>query len=627
MIPTNFRIILSRHWAFYLAIVGAIFILAVRFYSLQIVEQNIYREKSEKNSVKVETRIPVRGLIYDRNGRLIADNRPAFSVYLVPALTTPATVSTVAAVLGLKPRVIRQKLHTTRRFQPVKIARHVDQRTLTLLLENKLDLPGLEWKVEPRRNYIFSRSFAHVLGPLGEIGENELGKNPEYEQGDLVGKKGVERVMDAALRGKKGYRYLKVDALGRVVGEVSSGKDTPPIPGKDLYLTIDARLQLYADSLFGDRTGALVAINVQNGEVLTLVSRPNYDLGQYRELWHRLISDTLKPLFDRATQAAYPPGSTFKMVAAIAALNEGIITPYWTAFCPGYTRIGRRVVHCWFADGHGEINLISAIRNSCNVYFFQLGKKIGIDLWSKYSRKFLFGKKTGIELTSENPGLVPSREYYDRKYGPGRWTTGMLANLAIGQGELLVTPLQMAQFAMILANGGVYYPPHLRYRLVDKITGEVENYHPRPHRIEDIKPEVFQFVREGMRQVVAGGTGWRAGVYGLTGAGKTGTAQNPHGKPHAWYIGFAPYENPEIAVAVLVENGGSGGAVAAPIAGKFLRRYFYYRGLYDYQEEQRFLRALWAKRREQARQDSLQAAGALEPETGETPEIIEDEPQ
>jgi penicillin-binding protein 2 len=610
-----------RRLVFYGGILLVVLILTGGFYNLQILQENVYSGKSEENSVKRETQIPVRGLIYDRNGRLIVDNRPSFSLYLVPAQTTSQTTSALSEILGIDENQIKKNFRRSRRFQPIKIARYVDMSTLTILQENKLYLPGLEWKVEPKRHYYYNRSFAHILGTLGEIGEEELNANPEYEPGDLIGKKGVEQALDDQLRGKKGYRYVKVDALGRTVSaaeNLSPSKKATPLPGYNLYLSIDARLQLFTDSLFGDHTGALVAIDVSNGEIITMVSKPDYDLNLFAEaiepeLWNQLMADSLKPLFDRATQATYPPGSTYKMITAIAALNEGIITPQWTIYCPGYYRIGQRVIRCWKGDGHGEMNLISAIKNSCNVYFYQLGLKIGIDHWNRYSQMFRFGKKTGIELKTEKAGLVPSKEYYNKVYGKSGWTKGLLANVAIGQGELLVTPLQMALFAMILANSGTYYHPHLTKRLVNKVSNKTDSLSNPSFKLEGIKPEVFEFIREGMRRVVAGGTGWRASVWRMSGAGKTGTAQNPHGVSHAWFIGFVPFEEPEIAIAIIIEHGGSGGGAAAPLAGEYFRRYFYYQGKFDYDQYREYLRKLWEKQKEQARLDSLRAAGVLVP--------------
>jgi penicillin-binding protein 2 len=408
------------------------------------------------------------------------------------------------------------------------------------------------------------------------------------------------------MRGEKGFKFVKVDAAGRIVDQVSTQKSTLPTPGKHLYLTIDLRLQLYADSLMEGKRGALIAIDTRNGGILTLLSKPDYDVSKLSgvissNIWNKLLNDPHHPLYDRACQSGYPPGSTYKLVAAIAALNENIIKPSRKSNCPGYFVIGRKTIHCWKAEGHGILDLEGAIKNSCNVYFYQIGLLIGLDIWNQYSNFFHFGQKTGIELTNENPGLIPSLDYYNRVYGEGKWTKGMLANLAIGQGEVLVTPLQMAQFTSVLANRGKLYSPHLELEMVDPLTKDTDPYSKSPVSIQGIKNEVYDVILEGMREVVDGGTGGWASIYGIPSAGKTGTAQNPHGEDHAWYIGFAPFDDPEIALCVLVENGGSGGGVSAPIAGRFLKRYFYYQGRYDYEIE----RILWAQAQ---KKDSLEAA-------------------
>ena len=600
----------ERQNIFYLVSSLIVIVLAARFFSLQIISGELYQQQSLENSVKIETKFPVRGNIYDRNGKLIADNRPAFSVYLVRSRTNSQTIEFVSSILNIDKDEIQEKLKQGGPFQPVKIARHVNQVTLTTLQENILDLPGLEWKVEPKRHYVYSRAFSHVLGTLGEIDEDELDKNSEYEPGDVVGKKGVEKKLDQQLRGKKGYEFVKVDALGRVVEKVNQKKSSLPYPGKDLYLTIDSRLQKCADSLFVGYRGALVAIDVRNGEILTMLSNPNYDLNIFAgpvnsKIWNDLISDSLHPLYDRATQSTYPPGSTYKLVAAIAALNEHIITPHWSVNCPGYYKIGRRVVHCWKADGHGTLDLTGAIRNSCNVYFYRLGLEIGLDVWTKYSKLFGFGSQTKVELANEKEGLVPSKDYYERVYGIRNITAGLVANLAIGQGELLVTPIQMAQFAMILANEGVYYRPHLIHKLLDKVTKTEQSPQISEKKIDSIEPEVFEIIKKAMGEVVAEGTGVRARIIGVKVAGKTGTAQNPHGDSHSWFICFAPYDNPQIAVSVIAENAGGGSAVAAPIAGNYLRRYFYLKGMFDYEKERKILQEIWRKKKQQE-EDKLQ---------------------
>jgi penicillin-binding protein 2 len=594
----------SKKYAFYLIVLLVFLMLVIQFFNLQISQSSHYTEKSYQNSVKMITQFPVRGNIYDRNGRIIVDNRPAYSLYLIPAETPNSTITKMVELFELSEEEILQEFKKAGKFQPVKIVRQVDLEKLIWIQENIVDLPGVEWKSEPIRHYVQSSGLAHLLGTLGEIDEKELRFYPQLEAGDVVGKKALEKTFDDQIRGVKGVKFVKVDAAGRVVDQLSTSKSVLPFPGKHLYLSIDLRLQIYADSLMEGKRGALIALDTRNGEILTFLSKPDYDVSKLSgiissQLWEELVNDPYHPLYDRACQSGYPPGSTYKLIAAVAALNENIITPARRFTCPGYYVIGNKVVKCWQAKGHGTLDLEGAIKNSCNVYFYQLGMLIGLDIWNKYSELFLFGKKTGIELTNENQGLVPSVPYYDRVYGKGKWTKGMLANLAIGQGELLVTPLQMVQFTSILANRGKWYQPHLALKLEDPITKRQERLSAKTGQIEGIKPAVFDIILEGMREVIDGGTGGRARLYGLTSAGKTGTAQNPHGDAHAWYIGFAPFENPEIAICVLIENGGSGGAVSAPIAGAYLKKYFFYQNRYDYEIERKILAAA-------AKKDSIQ---------------------
>jgi penicillin-binding protein 2 len=581
-------------------------ILALQFYKLQISDTSLYAEKSIENSVKIVTQFPVRGNIYDRDGRMIVDNRPAFSLYLIPAEVNNESVENVAGLINVNPDDIRAELRRSGLFQPVKVMRQVDIQKLTWIQENIVDLPGVEWKSEPKRHYTRNSGLAHLLGTLGEIDENELSSYPNLEAGDIVGKKAIEKTFDEEMRGEKGFKFVKVDAAGRIVEQVSTQKTTLPTPGKHLYLTIDLRLQSYADSLMEGKRGALIALDTRNGGILTLLSKPDYDVSKLSgvissDIWNNLLNDPHHPLYDRACQSGYPPGSTYKLVAAIAAFNENIIKSSHKTTCPGYFVLGRKTIRCWKEKGHGTLDLEGAIKNSCNVYFYKLGLLIGLDSWNQYSNIFHFGQKTGIELTNENPGLIPSIGYYNRVYGEGKWTKGMLANLAIGQGEVLVTPLQMVQFTSILANRGKLYTPHVGLKMIDPITKNTNLLNKPSISIQGIKKEVYDVMLEGMREVVDGGTGGWASIYGIPSAGKTGTAQNPHGEDHAWYIGFAPFEDPEIAICVLVENGGSGGGISAPIAGRFLKRYFYYQGRYDYEIE----KILWAKAQ---KKDSLEAA-------------------
>ena len=415
---------------------------------------------------------------------------------------------------------------------------------------------------------------------MGEVTPKEAEKRHEFDPGEVIGKSGLEYTYDANLRGVKGMQFVQVDAEGRDLGLFGADRNIDAKPGMDLYLTLDYKFQQFAESLMVDKRGAIVALDTRNGGVLAFVSKPDYDprimTGKISsKVWTKLQSDTSHPLYNRVIQSRYPPGSTYKLVAVLAALQEGIITPRWKAFCPGYFKLGRKTIHCWKAGGHGEIELLQAIKGSCNVYFYKLGLKIGLETWSEYSKKFFFGKPTGIDLPNESSGLVPTVEYFNRVFGEGGWTRGNLANLAIGQGELLTTPLQMAQLAMIIATRGVVHTPHFAAFLYDKVNDKEILFPVKTNYVQGISADIYDIAREGMRQVVDGGTGWRAAVPGIEVAGKTGTSQNPHGEPHAWFIGFAPYENPVIAIAVLIENGGGGGAFAAPLAELCLEKYFH----------------------------------------------------
>ncbi len=557
-------------------------VLVIGFFNLQILKRQYYIEVSMHNVIRQKKINPVRGLIYDRNGELLVDNRPAFSVGLVAAHTRPQTIEKLSRYLNIPREKIKEKLRRAPRFSPVIIARDIKRKQLITLAENQYFLPGLDLILDSKRYYPEGVNSPHIFGYVGEVNEREQKRDPRYELGDMIGKTGLERYYDIELRGVKGVRYVRVDASGKEMGDYDPQLNVPPVHGSDLYLTIDYKLQKFAESLLQDKRGALVAIDVRTGGVLTLVSKPDYDIRALSgkidaRVWKELISDQSHPLYSRSIQSAYPPGSVYKIVAAIAALQDGIIDPSWEAYCPGYFKLGRKTIKCWKPDGHGTLDLYGAIKNSCNVYFYQLGLKIGLETWARYSKILGFGQKTDIDLPNENAGLVPTVEYFNRIYGENGWTRGNLANLAIGQGELLTTPLQIAQFAMILANRGMYHRPHLVDHLYNYQSKKTIYFPTRTHYVTEVSSEVFDVVREGMHQVVNGGTGWLGKVPGIDMAGKTGTAQNPHGDPHAWFMAFAPYEHPEIAVAVIIENAGSGGGNAAPVARKYLEMYFYHK--------------------------------------------------
>ncbi|NOX90305.1 MAG: penicillin-binding protein 2 [Calditrichaeota bacterium] len=557
-------------------------ILVLGFFNLQVLQGEYYLQLSLHNVIRQVKLNPVRGLIYDSKNNLLVDNRPAFSAALIPAHTTKETVKKIADYFNIPVKNITYRLRSAPRFRPVIIARDIEKKKLIYLAENQYFLPGLDIILDSKRYYPKDVNSPHIFGYIGEVNQKEQERDPRYELGDMIGKAGLERYYDTDLRGTKGIRYIRVDASGKELGDFNPQLNEPPIHGSDLYLTLDYDLQKFAESLMEDKRGSLVAIDVRSGGILAMVSNPDYDIRLLSgkidpEIWRTLLQDESHPLYGRSIQSAYPPGSTYKIVTAIAALQDEIITPAWEAYCPGYFRLGRRIIRCWKLDGHGWLDLYGAIKNSCNVYFSKLGLKIGLKTWSKYSKLLGFGKRTGIDLPNENPGLIPTIEYFNKIYGENGWTKGNLANLAIGQGELLTTPLQIAQFAMILANRGLYHRPHLVDHIYNYQTQKTIYFPVQSKYVVGVSSEVFDVVREGMHQVVNGGTGWLGKVPGIDMAGKTGTAQNPHGDPHAWFMAFAPYYHPEVAIAVMVENAGSGGGVAAPIGRKFLEMYFYHK--------------------------------------------------
>lgn len=568
----------------YAVIVLVFFFIFVRLCQLQMIYSKEYGKKSEENSIRTIPKEPIRGTMYDRNGVLVVDNRPAFSVTVMPFEFDKRTLPYLSRLLSLEPDFINDRLkkgEAYSRFVPVKIKRDIDFRVLSALEENREWLPGIDCQVESKRFYTTPALASHILGYTKEISEAQLkALGEEYAPGDVAGSAGLEAEYESTLRGRKGAELSLVNVRGQAIGRFENGRnDVPSLEGNDLILTMDFGLQAFAESLMTGRRGALVAIDPQDGGILAMVSKPDYDLSNFSgvtppDIWRSLNTDQAAPLFNRATLTRYPPGSTFKMILAIAALETETITPAWRVTCTGAFRFGNKV----FKDTHvhGTVALIEAIARSCNVYFYQLMLRTGLDAWSHYGEEFGFGHLTGIDTYEENPGLLPSTEYLDKRYGKSGWTRGFLPSLAIGQGELGVTPLQMACYASVLANRGEYRQPHVARAIIEKSPRAIDTLTFPTHHIA-VSSATWDVVREGMRRVVQepGGTGGLARVGGIQSAGKTGTAQNPHGPDHAWYVGFAPFDHPRIAIAVLVENAGFGGTAAAPLAGKCIERYIY----------------------------------------------------
>lgn len=568
-------------------------ILVSRFFYVQILEQDLYLAASEKNRIKQVEIKPPRGLIRDRFYEILVDNRPAYSVYAVPSEFPYArhngkihqSLALLARILDRSPEEVQRIIKKQWRgpFQRVKIERFIDFERLAVLEERKLDLPGISYDIEPRRAYPSGVFAPHLFGYLGEISERELRKmqSQGYERGDVIGIKGIERVYESVLRGEEGYRFMEVDALGKEIQVLTHLGEKKPRPGKDVVLTIDGSLQRYLEAEMQNRRGGAVVLNCQNGQIIAMVSKPDYDPEIFTKpippnVWNSLNNNPDKPLFDRVIQGLYPPGSTYKLILAIAGLETKRLDPQWVVFCPGFFRLGRRSFSCWKKGGHGNVNLRQAIEQSCNVYFYRAMQKVGFDNWLAYSRKFRFGQRTGVDLTGEASGLLPDSAYFDQAYGKGRWSRGQLLNLAIGQGDLLVTPLQVAFYSMSIANRGKSFRPYVLKEIYDPLASSDQVVPTKPDTvlISGISEATWDFIHQAMYDVVNGakGTAKTANPKGIKVAGKTGTAQAPKGDDHAWFIGFAPYEDPQIAIAIFLENGGGGGANAAPIARGILKR-------------------------------------------------------
>jgi penicillin-binding protein 2 len=525
-----------------------------------------------------------RGDLIDRNGQLILESRPLYTVKVIPAEIRESGITYLAYLLEMPREDLKATIEEARDYSPFAastVYHDLNEVSMARIRENLWQLSGVTIEVENKRKYNGLFTGTHLLGYLRSVTPGQLDTLAErgYSPDDKIGSTGLERFYEERLRGEKGARFELVNPLGVLKGEYENGKhDMQSVKGDDLYLTIDAGLQELAEKLLRKtgKSGAVVAIDPSTGGILAICSEPDFDLdilnGTTRKAeWADIALSPRKPLFNRAIQAAYPPGSTYKLLLSIAALEEGVITPEQTIFCPGYFEFGGRRFKC-HGGAHGTISMTRAISQSCNVYFYKLILQVGLDKWHEYGDMFGFGEREGVDLPGEKRGVLPSTAYYDKRFGEKRWTKGYLVSLGIGQGELNTTPLQLANFAATIANNGTWHQPHLVSGYRDSRSG---TYVPLSYddRKLPISQHTFDVVKEGMQGVVLQGTGTLARVPGVTVAGKTGTAQNPHGQDHAWFICFAPVEQPKIAITVLVENAGFGGSVSAPIARELINYY------------------------------------------------------
>lgn len=558
--------------------------IAGAFWFVQVVRGSYYRDLAENNRLrKVAIKAP-RGTIYDRNGRVMVENLPSYNLLLdrSRAADFAASLEFAAPILE-RPLPELQALVERYRglpsFQPVLLGEGLTLDQVARFEVEQLAHPEFVIDVSHRRLYRLGVQAAHVLGYLGEARPEELADPAKgLKSGDWVGRRGVELEYDAKLRGEDGERVVVVDSHGQSVEEL--GREVGR-PGGELTLSLDAGLQQEAERQLEGKAGAVVALDPRNGEILALVSAPGYDPNLFtRRLevadWQQLIENPLLPLQNRALASAYPPGSVFKMVMAAAGLAEGVVSTEDGVFCSGTKTFYKRPFHCWKAGGHGFMNLESALKNSCDIYFYTLGQKLGIERIARYARLFDFGAATGVDLDGEKRGLVPDGAWSERQRRQP-WYPGETISVAIGQGALLATPLQMAVMAAAFANGGYLVTPHL-------VRGD--DSHP-PRRI-DLPPGVFEPIRRGMWKVVNdGGTGASARVAGVEIAGKTGTVQvvahtafedsslRPYAeRNHAWFASFAPFNNPTVVIVVFLEHGGQGSRAAAPVAKVLYEKLF-----------------------------------------------------
>jgi len=581
-----------------LCVTLAALILVLRLIYLQIIKGQEYRRLSVNNSIRLQSIDAPRGVIFDRHGNLLVDNRPSFDLYisLKDARPVDQTLGRLALHATLPIEELTEKVTGVRGaayYHPQLLKRDIGRDKLAVVASRRYDLPGIDIQVQRLRNYIQSGLAAHLLGYIGEINTKELQRDiyADCRPGDLIGKFGVEKSLETYLRGERGGRQVEVNANGQVVQVLQT---VPARNGHNVFLTIDSRLQQRAEELLRDNAGAAVALDPNSGEILALASSPAFDQNDFitglsRDKWNALVNNPLRPLENKAIQGEYPPASTYKIITAMAGLQEGVIDEHEILFCPGYYHFGNRNYRCWRRGGHGSVDLVKAIAQSCDVYFYQVGQRLGIDRLAWYAKAAGLGSKTGVELDHEGNGLVPTAAWKKKRTGIP-WQPGETLSVAIGQGFNLVTPLQMAVFSASVANGGVRYQPTLVKQIISWDGQTVLQNKPRVAGRLPVSPENLALVQKGMWEVVQGerGTARIARLKEMEISGKTGTAQvvsrekaeeSEKGKnvrkykDHAWFIAYAPSDHPQLAIAVIVEHGEHGSSAAAPVARELIKTY------------------------------------------------------
>ncbi len=575
-------------------------IYMVRLWHLQVLQGESYRFQSENNRIRMEEIAAPRGIIFDRNGVPIVENRPAYNLVIIREDVTDLdeTIKELAGLCERDPNEffsIIEANKATPKFVPLRLASDLDRDCLARIEAWRIRLPGVVIQLEPKREYKWNATAAHIIGYLSEITEAELKseKYRGYYSGEDIGKVGIESAFEKYLHGSRGGRQLEVDAAGRRVRLL---EEHLPIAGRNLWLTLDMDLQKTAEALLEDKTGAIVAVDPTDGAVLAFACSPSFDQEKFirglsKDEWLALSKDPRHPLLNRGSGAAYPPGSTYKPFVALAALKEGVINPTSAFTCPGYLQFADRQYRCWKDHGHGSITVERALIESCDVFFYQTGLKLGVDRLAQDVGMFGLGERTGIGLQGEHPGLIPTSWWKKQATGIP-WQKGETISISIGQGFDLVTPLQMALGYSAIANNGKLWQPYVVKRIEGGSENEIDEIKPRLKRKIPIEQRWFDLVKKALAGVVEDprGTGHLIRDPVVHIAGKTGTAQVVHvaqganrkllekltkskDRDHAWFVGYAPASDASICVAAFIEHGGHGASAAAPLVQKVIMAY------------------------------------------------------
>lgn len=582
LLPDKYR------WCKWVLVITMV-VLSMRLWHLQIMQGADFRKQSEMNRIRVKKVVAPRGIVFDRMGRILADTRPSFNLYITPEDIKDfnETVDGLVTLIGMDREDVMDKLKAASGFPPsfpVKIRDDISMDELAKVEVNRVYLPGVSIQVEPKRNYPHGKMMAHMIGYVSEISEEEL-KQKEYKSytpGDYIGKYGLERMYERHLRGIDGEKRVEVDAVGR---EVRTLDMKEPVAGNNIYLNVNLDVQMVVEKAMEGKKGGCIVLEPKTGAVVALVSHPAFDPNKFasgitKKDWIAIANDKARPLHNRVIQARYPPGSTFKVLTALKALEDRLINEHTSFTCRGGFPFGNRVFKCWKKAGHGAVNIHRAIVESCDVFFYNIGLKLGVDRIHDFGVAVGLGRLTGIDLPGEARGLLPSTEWKKKAYG-APWYEGETVSVAIGQGAVWLTPIQLVQLSSFVANEGITFRPHIVNKIVGGDGKTLKTFEPVVAADIKMRKETFQLVKEGMQGVVneRSGTAYGSRIENVHMSGKTGTAQSTPEKgrdlgDHAWFIAFAPSEDPSLAISVLIEYGGHGSSAAAPVAKAVSESFF-----------------------------------------------------